>query len=126
MPYVGKIHGFGIALVLVALAGCVAAPLPEPSPIPSTTADVAPKPSPTPEILDLGAREGATGTVEVNANGTPYLYTVAAGDYPDAICYRFNLYSEQLVFHDSGEPVWVEIYPGDVIRFEYYEPSESP
>jgi hypothetical protein len=66
------------------------------------------------------------GSIELNANGTPWRYTVVEGDYPDAICYRFDLASEQLVFDTSPQPVGTEIYPGDVIRFVTYQPIERP
>ena len=65
------------------------------------------------------------GTVELNANGTPWKYTVVEGDYPDAICYRFNLASEQLVDAD-GEMVGVDIFPGDTVRFIPFRPVERP
>lgn len=106
------------AFLLSSLVGCGldAEPHPTPSGNPPSEAST-PRPSRTPEVFDSGVREGATGAVVLNANGTPWRYTVEPGDYADAICYRFNLASEQLVFDETGEHVGPEIYPGDVIRF---------
>lgn len=41
--------------------------------------------------VDLGAREGATGAVTLDAEGAPVEYGVAAGDTPDAIRARLDL-----------------------------------
>lgn len=111
------------AVVVLALSGCAGTQFVQPTPEPT----VAPTPSVTPEpvvttgptIVDSGVRDGATGTIELNVNGTPWKYTVAEGDYPDAICYRFNLAREQLVDENGDTPD--RIYPGDVIRFVEYE-----
>lgn len=118
----------GFVIVLM-LGGCTAtAPMPTTPPDASETRTPTPVSTPhssrTPSVYDSGPREGANGSVDLNAQGTPWRYTVTEGDYPDAICYRFNLAAEQLVM-DDGTRVEV-IYPGDVLRFMPYAPDDRP
>lgn len=96
------------------LAGCgVSAP----HPVPTLTGTETQTPDPQSNIVDSGVREGAMGSIELNSNGTPWRYTVVEGDYADAVCSRFNLSSDQLVFDSDGSPVGFHIQPEDVIRF---------
>lgn len=119
----------GGILIVVLLAGCTGSDSSPTSP-PDASEARAPTPvstphqSHTPSVYDSGPREGAHGSIVLNAKGTPWKYTVTEGDYPDAICYRFNLASEQLVM-DDGTRVEV-IYPGDVLRFMPYGPDDRP
>ena len=103
------------------LAGCTPT-LPTPSPYPEDTLVSTVPSTPSPQgIVDPGPRTGAMGTVELNSKGTPARYLVVEGDYPDAICYRFGLASEQLVLAANGEPLGAVIFPGEVIRFVPYD-----
>lgn len=67
--------------------------------------------------FDGGEREGAMGTADLNADGRPIGYTVAAGDAPYAIGDRFCI-SGIAVLHFNG--YWVtgdgkDIAPGDYL-----------
>ncbi|MGN6239597.1 MAG: hypothetical protein ACTHNI_07610 [Cellulosimicrobium cellulans] len=85
---------------------------PSAAPTPDTTPSAAPAPATTPEcgptsgdvlngmpldvgmyenMVDLGPREGANGTVSYAADGTLASYVVAAGDHRDAIVERLCL-----------------------------------
>lgn len=116
----------GIALCFF-VAGCVAA---TPQPVPTSVAIETQEPTPVTDeeskVADSGPRDGAMGSIEFNANGTPWRYTVVEGDFADAICYRFNLASEQLAFDSDGSQVAHEIYPGDSIYFTYFKETRRP
>ncbi|HEV7950682.1 MAG TPA: hypothetical protein VGP24_13035, partial [Glaciihabitans sp.] len=99
-------------------------PSPEPTPTPSPTPTFTPTPEPTVEPtvepttppveppaellpdpeeeivlkppVDNGVIPNATGYVQVDSAGTPYRYTVAAGDIAVEICTRFSRYIWQL------------------------------
>ena len=99
-----------------------------PAPIPTRAEPGIPAAEPVDEpspLVDSGPREGAMGAIELNANGTPWRYTVVEGDYVVAICQRFNLASEQLV-DAGGEPIDWEIFAGEQLRFIPYRPVERP
>lgn len=68
--------------------------------------------------FDGGEREGATGAVDVDADGNVVGYTVAAGDAPTAIGDRFCI-DDISVLHFNG--YWVtgdgrDIAPGDYLH----------
>lgn len=70
------------------------------------------------EPVDSGPVLGAMGTTTVDAEGTPLTYVVAAGDTPDAIRKRFDLYWSSLARQDgTAMPMYPTIYEGEVLTF---------
>jgi hypothetical protein len=85
---------------------------PTPTPVPTVTVTAAPEtvtPPPVEEVpppedepivltppTDNGVIPHAAGYVQIDSAGTPYRYTVAAGDIAVEICTRFNRYIWQL------------------------------
>lgn len=74
-----------------------------------------------PEIpVDQGPREMAMGTVELNAEGVPVAYTVAAGDVPEIVSDRFCVHLAYLHAINSVRRASLanNLHPGDVINFD--------
>jgi hypothetical protein len=70
------------------------------------------------EPVDSGPAVGAMGTTTVDAEGVPLTYLVAAGDTPDAIRVRFDLYWSSLAREDgTAMPMYPTIYEGEVLTF---------
>ena len=106
-------------------------PTPVPVPTVTVTSEAAPvEPPPVEEIVpvpedepivlvpptDNGVIPRATGSVEIDSAGTPYRYTVAAGDVAVEICTRFNRYIWQLTDNNAvtlANPFL--LHAGDVI-----------
>lgn len=114
------------------MATVTATPTPTPTPTPTTPPEAAPAPAPEPvpnapapvvepgPAVDLGSREGATGTPVVDGSGMPVSYVVVAGDSFFDIAQRFDLPQQQLLrmnpqVHDFGEAVYI----GDVINLDW-------
>lgn len=116
-----RISTIVVALSLaVSLAGCTSGS-PSAGPAPAVTAQAAPVTPGTAKDwrpVDLGAREGATGTVTLDADGTPVTYEVAEGDTPDAIRARLDLPWFSLAREDGSFMTReVMIVTGEVLTF---------
>jgi hypothetical protein len=76
--------------------------------------------------VDSGPAVGAMGTTTVDADGVPLTYLVAAGDTPDAIRTRFDLYWSSLARQDgTAMPKYPTIYEGEVLTFVAPLPVEQ-
>lgn len=149
MRRVPLVAACGTALVVVLLSACApaepsapptvtvmatvtATPTPTPTPTPTAPPEAAPAPAPEPvpnaaapvvepgPAVDLGSRDGATGTPVVDGSGMPVSYVVVVGDSFFDIAQRFDLPQQQLLrmnpqVHDFGEAVYI----GDVINLDW-------
>lgn len=67
------------------------------------------------DLVDTGAREFATGEVQVDDQGRPASYTVAPGDVTSVIGDRFCIYNGMALEMLNGYPGGDAIQPGDVL-----------
>ncbi|MFF2371973.1 LysM peptidoglycan-binding domain-containing protein [Agromyces sp. NPDC058110] len=119
-------------VTIIATVTATPEPAPEPTPTPTPVAEAPAEPAPDPvpndpapvvepgPAVDLGARDGATGTPIVDETGMPTSYTVVSGDSFFDIAQRFDLPQQQLLrmnpqVHDFGEAVYI----GDVINLDW-------
>lgn len=112
-----------IAVVVAVLALSACAPTPTLEHVPTEIASPSPTSRQTPEpaslrVVDGGPAEGAMGTTTVGDDGRPLTYTVVAGDTPDQIRARFDIWWDQLADSEGNRLDRVPtIYPGDVLTF---------
>lgn len=67
------------------------------------------------DMVDMGPREFANGTVALDAEGMPATYTVAAGDVTTVIGDRFCIYNGVMLDLLNMYPGGDAIQPGDVL-----------
>lgn len=66
------------------------------------------------ELVDMGPKEYASGTVGYNTDGEIETYTVAAGDTMEGIAQRFCVDSVTVAVYNHAWDTYPNIQPGDV------------